>query len=179
MSKSSYKFPAIYNFPPFWTLQEVMETKRRQCEMWGDLILKYMKAKKQTELDVDKALSTELFSNPSINRKLTKETAIFFLDRLVCQQNAEWMNSEKTKAKIIWRKPEDWGILMLQWAQKNNYTGTVFTFYELREGDDTINEPFHMIDQDIMKKAIQTLDKKKKAKFIEGAEFDECGVKFM
>ncbi|KAH0786435.1 Vacuolar protein-sorting-associated protein 25 [Histomonas meleagridis] len=177
MSKQ-FQFPPIYNFPPFWTLQEVMETKRRQCEIWGSLILKYTQFHKQTELDLEKALTSDLFTNKTINRKLSKENAIFFLERLVCQQNAEWMNTEKTKIKIIWRKPEDWGSLLLQWAQKNNYTNTVFTFYELREGDDTINEPFHMMDQDIMKKAIQHLDKKKKAKFIQGENFDECGVKF-
>lgn len=173
-----FAFPAIYNFPPFWTLQDVMETKRRQCDMWGDLILSYMKSHNQNELDVSKALNTELFSNKSIDRRLDRATAVFFLNQLVERQNAEWKDPGKT-IKIIWRKPEEWAAIFKDWVQKNGYQNIVFTFYELREGEGTAGEPFHMMDQDLMKKAIQCLAKDKKAKFMEAAEFDECGVRFI
>lgn len=177
MSKK-FTFPAIYNFPPFWTLQDVMETKRRQCDMWCDLILTYMKFNNQSELDVSKALTSDLFCNKSIDRRLDEVTAVFFLNQLVDRKNAEWLTPRK-KIKVIWRKPEEWAAIFKEWVQKNGYQNIVFTFYELREGEGTAGEPFHMMDQDLMRKAIQHLDKEKKAKFMESEVFDECGVRFI
>lgn len=172
-----FAFPPIYDFPPFWTLQDVMETKRRQCDMWCDLILRYMKEKNQSELDLGKALTTELFRNDRIKRGLDKPTAVFFLNQLVERGNAQWLVKDE-KIVVTWRKTEDWAYIFEMWARVHDYQNTVFTFYELREGSDTAGEPFHMMDKEVMKKAIMYLDSHKKAKFMDAGQFDECGVRF-
>ena len=176
---SKFRFPATYSFPPFWTIQPAMESRRSQAQMWCDLILSWCKFNKLNELKVDEALKTPLFKNDSINRKLSPKDAEFFLDQLVQSQNAEWVDDKHKVCKIIWRKPAQWGELFCQWAHKNSSEGVVFTFYELREGDDTQGEAFHNMDPDQMREAIKYLDAHKKAVYIHSDTFDECGVKFL
>jgi ESCRT-II complex subunit VPS25 len=173
-----FAWPAIYSFPPFWTLQEVPETRRRQCDLWCDLILKYVAFEKKTELVVDEALRSPLFKNAQINRSLTEAEAREFLGQLVVRENARWTTKDEKTLQILFKKPEEWASLMLKWARANSFTGTVLTFYELREGPDTMDQAFHMLDLDIMKQAVQSLVKAKKAKFFERDALEDCGVKF-
>jgi ESCRT-II complex subunit VPS25 len=178
----AFKFPGYYNFPPFWTLQDVMETKRRQIDMWCDLIFRYTKAKNLQELDLEVALSTELFRNASINRWLDRPTSQFFLDRLVDRRNAQWTNPEKTKIKLIWRRPEQWADTFNEWAARNSLKNTVLTYWELREGDCTLNEPFHLMDMDVMQQTFKLMEKQKRAQILpahEPEKFDEYGIKFL
>ena len=51
---------------------------------------------------------------------------------------------------------------------------TVCTFYELTEGDDTVGQPFHGLDREILVKSLRTLEKQHKAEIFE----TEDGVKF-
>lgn len=176
---SKFKFPPIYQFPPFWTIQPAMESCRKQTESWCELILLYCKANNINTLKVKDAIKTPLFKNDSIKRSLDEKTAEFFLDQLVQRSNAEWMDEKHQKCKIIWRKAPQWGQLMYNWAHSNNSENVVFTLYELRESEGTQGEAFHMMDQSQMKEAIQYLVSKKQAVFYDAKEFDECGVKFL
>ena len=176
---SSFPFPPIYSFCPFWTIQPAMESRRTQAQMWCDIILKWCKVNNLNELKVADAIKTPLFQNKAIDRQLSLKDAEFFLDQLVQKQNAEWMDEKHSKCKIIWRKPAQWGELFYQWAHKNSSEGVVFTFFELREGDDTQGEPFHNMDEKLMTEAIKDLQAKGKAVYIHSDVFDECGVKFL
>lgn len=177
MSKP-FQFPPVYNFPPFWTIQPVQETKRRQFEMWLDLIMKYMKFKNETTLEIRNAIKTELFNNPAIQRSLTANEVTLLINELVQRQNAEWIDAEHKKCKIIWRKADEWAAVIYKWAQTNSMIGAILTFYEIRESDDTQGEPFHMMDITLLRDAIKHLASKNKAVFIEKEELDECGVRF-
>lgn len=55
-------------------------------------------------------------------------------------------------------------------------TNTVCTLYELTEGDDTEDEPFHRLEKAVLMRALRSLEKDGKAEImnIEGNE----GVKF-
>jgi ESCRT-II complex subunit VPS25 len=178
-----FAFPGVYSFPPFWTLQDVMETKRRQIDMWCDLILRYTKAKKLDVLDVTAALGTELFRNASIKRYLDRPTAEFFLERLVERRNAEWVPAgEKKAVKLIWRRPEQWADIFTEWATRTSFKNTVLTFWELREGDCTLNEPFHLMDMGVMRQTFDLMEKQNRAKVMPGPspdKFDEYAVKFL
>jgi ESCRT-II complex subunit VPS25 len=179
----AFTFPGVYHFPPFWTLQDVMETKRRQIDMWCDLILRYTKAKGTAVLDITAALATELFRNPKINRRLDRPTAEFFLERLVERRNAEWLPpDQKTAVKLIWRRPEQWADIFTEWAARTSFKNTVLTYWELREGDCTLNEPFHLMDMDVMHQTFELMQRQKRAKVMAGPspdKFDEYAVKFL
>ena len=175
----TFKFPPIYQFPPFFTLQPVMETQRKQCDLWCELILGFMKHHKLTEIKLPDALNSPLFYNKSINCRLPPDAVEKFLEKMVSSSKAVWKDENHTVCKVLWRTAKQWADIIHKWATDNAMTGTVLTFYELREGDDTTNEPFHMMDQDLMKDAIKALQKAKKAQLIDSPTFDECGVKFL
>lgn len=57
-------------------------------------------------------------------------------------------------------------------------TDTVFTVYELLHGDDTSDAAFHGLEQVVMTKALQVLEKRAKAQVFQGSDPNEDGVKF-
>ncbi|OHT16042.1 Vacuolar protein-sorting-associated protein 25 [Tritrichomonas foetus] len=186
----SYKFPPIHDFPPFYTFQENSRAALRvQLNAWTDIILHYMKAKKQSELDLDVELKTSLFNNKKIGRQMFRDHAQKILAKMVESQNATYISSgNKNKIKVIWRKPEDWAEIIVKWVNDNNFNNVIFTFYELREGDDTIDQPFHMIDYDVLAAAAKYLDSNKRGRFIQRdfpkdhpsagkINYEECGLK--
>ena len=185
----SYKFPPIHNFKPFYTYQDQsLPASRLQMAAWIDIILHYMKSKKMNELDLDKALNTELFNNKAIGRQIRRSHAEMILARMVESQNASYIDEKKGKVKIIWRKPEDWAEIIAKWARSNSYNDVIFTFYELREGDDTIDQPFHMIDYEDLEAAAKYLESKGRGVFIPReypkghpksgkTNLEECGMK--
>jgi ESCRT-II complex subunit VPS25 len=173
-----FSWPPVYNFPPFWTLQDVMETRRRQCDLWGDLIMKYMAQTNQSEIVLDTALGWPLFNNTTINRRLDRPTCLVFLNQLVSRKNAQWIKPDE-KLKILFKKPEEWASVLLLWARNNQFINTVMTFTDLREGADTRDQPFHMLDLEVMKQAVLQLEKQKQAKFMPRENLEDCGVKFL
>ena len=154
MAAKAFNFPAIHNFPPFWTIQPVKETKRKQYEMWLDIILRYMKFKNESLLIIDDYLNSDLFNNKKIQRKLTRYEVVQLINELVNRQNAEWIGTDQKQCKIIWRKPDEWAALIYLWAQKRSFIGILLTFYEIREGDDTQGESFHKLDTTLFRDAI-------------------------
>ena len=49
---TGFTFPAMYNFPPFFTLQPVDSTRAKQVEQWKQLVMAWHAAHKATELAV-------------------------------------------------------------------------------------------------------------------------------
>jgi hypothetical protein len=83
---------------------------------------------------------------------------------------------------MIWRRPEQWTSIFHDWAEKNSMKNTVLTYWELREGDDTINAPFHLMEMDIMHQTFELMQKQKRAQILPAREpdkFDEYAVKFI
>jgi ESCRT-II complex subunit VPS25 len=159
-----------------------METKRRQIDMWCDLIFRYTKAKNLQELDIANAQETELFRNRAIERWLDGPTITFFLDRLVARQNAQWLTPDKKKIKLIWRRPEQWADTFSEWATRNSMKNTVLTYWELREGDCTLNEPFHLMDMEVMQATFKMMEKQKRAQILPAdrpEKLDEYAIKFL
>eukprot|EP00953_Heterococcus_sp_UTEX-ZZ885_P016047 9047-Heterococcus_DN1.PRE.4 len=46
-SNSQFQVPEFYNFPPFFTLQPVLETREKQLKLWSDVVLGYHKARQE------------------------------------------------------------------------------------------------------------------------------------
>ena len=60
-------------------------------------------------------------------------------------------------------------------AKANGMTGGfVCTFYELTEGSDSVNQPFHGLETELLIKSLKTLESQQKAEIFQGDE----GVKF-
>jgi len=173
---AEFEWPWQYRFPPFFTIQPNLDTKKKQLEAWRSLILNYYRTKKLFILDITEAHSSPLFVNKEIDRKLSIDSIYIVLEDLKQKGNVEWLDKQRKRCYIYWRTPEEWGKKIYAYINNNGLNNTVCTLYELTNGDDTANEEFHGLDERILLRALQTLETEKKAELfaIDGSE----GVKF-
>lgn len=56
-------------------------------------------------------------------------------------EKASWLNPlKKTGALIFWRRPAEWAQLVYKFVERIGGIGSIFTVYDLIEGDDSIKE---------------------------------------
>uniref|UniRef100_A0A672NSX3 Vacuolar protein-sorting-associated protein 25 n=1 Tax=Sinocyclocheilus grahami TaxID=75366 RepID=A0A672NSX3_SINGR len=139
-SAMSFEWPWQYNFPPFFTLQPNVDTRQKQLAAWCSLVLSFCRHRKLYTLDVLEAQESPVFNNKKIERKLSVEAIQVVFEELRKKGNLEWLDKSKSRCLIMWRRPEEWGKLIYQWVSKNGMVNSVFTLYELSNGDDTEKE---------------------------------------
>uniref|UniRef100_A0A673GDH6 Vacuolar protein-sorting-associated protein 25 n=1 Tax=Sinocyclocheilus rhinocerous TaxID=307959 RepID=A0A673GDH6_9TELE len=139
-SAMSFEWPWQYNFPPFFTLQPNVDTRQKQLAAWCSLVLSFCRHRKLYTLDVLEAQESPVFNNKKIERKLSVEAIQVVFEELRKKGNLEWLDKNKSRCLIMWRRPEEWGKLIYQWVSKNGMVNSVFTLYELSNGDDTEKE---------------------------------------
>lgn len=174
-----FAFPPFYDLPPFFTSQPVHNTRQTQMHMWGELILSFTRFFKIYELDIAEATATSpLFRNDTINRSLDAEAAKKYVEFLIDGGNAEWMDNTKTRAFIYWRKPSEWASIVHTWALDRGKIGEVLTLYDLQEGEDSEGRDFFRLPTPIFLKALDWLQKQKKAIVFNSENSEAIGVKF-
>uniref|UniRef100_A0A7N9AMA7 Vacuolar protein-sorting-associated protein 25 n=1 Tax=Mastacembelus armatus TaxID=205130 RepID=A0A7N9AMA7_9TELE len=139
----SFEWPWQYNFPPFFTLQPNVDTRQKQLAAWCSLALSYCRHHKLYTLDVLEAQESPVFNNKKMERKLSMEAIQVVFEELRKKgkfRNLEWLDKNKSRCLVMWRRPEEWGKLIYQWVSKNGMVNSVFTLYELSNGDDTQGE---------------------------------------
>jgi len=145
------------------------------------LVLSYYKHHKSYILDINEAQSGEIFFNKKIDRKLPLNAINLVLEELRLKGNIEWEDKRKQRCYVMWRTPDEWASLIFKWVQENGMTDTVCTLFELRAGDDTVNEEFYGIDVWMLKKSLSQLEAKGKAQMFEAPNATDesgLGVKF-
>lgn len=179
MSAETFEWPWQYNFPPFFTIQPNLDTRSKQIDAWRNLLLSYYKHHKLYRLDITEAQSDALFSNASINRKLSVEGILLVLTSLEKTGHVQWENNkDKRRCYLMWRTPDEWADLIFNWVVSSGLTDTVCTLFELHSGDDTANEEFHGIDIGVLRKSLQVLEQRGKAHIFSAEDPREEGVKF-
>lgn len=166
-----------YRFPPFFTIQPNLETRKVQLDAWSSLIVAYCKTNKVYRIDLKQALQQVPFQNATISRGLTMDGLITVLDDMKEKGQVEWCDKSKSSCYIYWNNPETWAKLIYDWAYNNGFINTVCTLYEIVSGDETKKEPFFGLDNDILKKSLYILEKQGKAAII--SLDDDGGVKFL
>ncbi|TPX44779.1 hypothetical protein SeMB42_g02006 [Synchytrium endobioticum] len=178
---AAFAYPAIHDFPPFYTQQPNVDTWRKQRQLWCDLVLSYYRANKLTVLDVNEALTSGksgLFVNATIKRSLPRETVHAVIEELVRMGNAEWEGPSNQRAIIYWRRLEEWASMIWQWAFNTGQTNSICTLYEIAHGDATTTQEFHALDEFVVRKALLVLVKQGKAQMFSGTSDSDLGVKF-
>lgn len=172
---TDFAYPWEYNFPPFFTIQPNLETRKAQLESWRSLILDYCQHHNIHQLHLRDCLNKPPFHNESINRRLTPESLKIIIDSLVEKKFAEWLNKES--CLVYSRPPSQWAKIISDYVKEKSIQNTVLTFYEILEGDSTEGREFHRLDETIFLKALKILEKEGKAVII---EMDgHRGVKFV
>ncbi|THV47039.1 hypothetical protein BGAL_0340g00090 [Botrytis galanthina] len=181
-SAKPFKFPREHSFPPFFTLQPTSSTLHAQLRKWSDLILSYFAFHRLFRLTVSTLLSSELFRNERINRRLDEEGLREVLEFMRKEGRVEWIGgggNGKVGGDICWvwwRKVDEWARVIEEWVDETGQRGSVLTLYELVEGEGGRGAEFHGLDTEILQKALAILVKRGKAQVF-GQE-DQQGVKF-
>ncbi|CAH0405569.1 unnamed protein product [Chilo suppressalis] len=169
-------WPWQYNFPPFFTIQPHAETRAKQLEAWQQLIVEYLKATRQSTVDVRETQNNPLFNNTAINRKLSQEAVLTILEDMARTGRAAPTDKSKNVWEVYWHSLDEWGNMVYNWACSNGLNNSVCTLFELREGENTVDEEFHGLDMNVLLKALKALEIKGKCELM---EFDDNqGVKF-
>ncbi|EAY11693.1 hypothetical protein TVAG_487950 [Trichomonas vaginalis G3] len=174
----TFEFPDFYDYPPFWTLQTNSQTKKQQLDLWASFICAYTKFYKKTEIDMIQALDAPLFNNQKLGRRVSQQMMTEIIDYMVQSENAKWLESTKTRARIIWRTTQQIGDMVRQYLDNIGSLNTMMTYEELINGDETEGEGFHGLSADEFHDAMTFMESKGRCKIIPGSSLVEYGVKF-
>ncbi|CAO0802805.1 unnamed protein product [Mucor circinelloides] len=184
MSNSSFQYPPMFDFPPFFTRQVTESTWKSQVMQWENLILAYTRQKHIFRLDLHQATTpggNEIFENKKINRRLSFETLQDIIEEMARKGTAEWEGGSKgpkTEALIYWHTPEDWANLIWNWINETGQNNQIVTYYEIAHGELAEGQEFFELDKAILSKALNILVKRGNAQIFKGTDEDSMGVKF-
>ncbi|TFJ81742.1 hypothetical protein NSK_006991 [Nannochloropsis salina CCMP1776] len=169
--------PEYHGFPPFFTLQPVLETRKMQLKLWRELVLKWHQAK---GVQILKLNEWPHFANPAINRTLPLDGRREVVQSLVTSGHAEWKDDSRTTALVLWRSPQEVAASILTFIRDNGMAGNVYTVYELRAGDEiTVGADFHGTEPTIFRRALEILERQGKAALFKGSSEEGDGIKFV
>lgn len=169
--------PAIYSFPPFFTKQRNQEVELQRKDDWVKWIVQWARERKRTEILVEKELGGELFGNDAIRRRLKLEDAIEILDYMAMKGNGFWGRAGKSEFHVLYKSLHEWMKLLNDWVDATGQMGSVFTVYELLEGDDTTKEEFHGMDRALFLKVLAYMEEQGCAKIFSASDPAKIGVK--
>lgn len=126
---ASFKYPPLYSFPPFFTLQPNANTLATQLSQWSNFITAWCRFNRVFLLDANATSGKELaalWGNSDIDRRLDEQSRRKVLESMVNEGKASWEPPLPTKPKagtptptralIYWRRPEEWGDRIHQWV---------------------------------------------------------------
>lgn len=171
-----FKLPHFFNYPPYFTLQPVRDTREKQVQLWKDLIIDYCRTQKIFVIGLEEDFA--LFSNPVIERSLSHEAREAFLSALVSEGRAEWLQKGHRKCLILWHRIQDWADIILHFVKDNGLEDSVMTVEEIRSGTESRGTELHGIDRTILMRALRLLEQKGKLAIFKGTSADDEGVKF-
>jgi len=175
---AAFKPPELYDFPPFFTLQPVFNTRQKQLQMWLEYVASYMKHKRRSTIKISDEAKSELFCNSSRGCKLSTEAIQSVLDFMVVEGYAAWDDEKKSSCICTWKKFSDWSKDIYAWAAENAMVGTVCTLYEIYAGDSAKDSEFFGLAPAVVMRAVTELEKKGKVSVIPGDNLPETGIKF-
>lgn len=170
---TEFEWPWQFNFPPFFTVQPNLATRKKQLDAWTSLICDYCRHHKMLTLNVQDAQTMELFHNKSISRKLNAEAVTTIAEYMIEEGKAVWLVAQKVLI-VLWRSVEEWAKIIYDFAVNSGMTNSVCTLFELVHGDDTTQEEFYGIDVEVLKVFLKSLEEQGRAEMIG----DNEGVKF-
>ena len=168
-----FDVPKYWQFPPFFTLQPVLETREKQLKLWRELILTYHEHARLYSMGPPS--SFPLFKNEALDRQLSPEGIEAVVASLVAAGEAEWEDAAtRSNLLVYWKTPEALARDIASWAaQKLSKFDCVVAVVELHSDEDS---PFLGVDPALIVKALGLLEEEGKCVII--GEESARGVKF-
>ncbi|KAJ3250192.1 Vacuolar protein-sorting-associated protein 25 [Chytriomyces hyalinus] len=173
----AFTFPAIYNFPPFFTQQPTADTWSRQRALWVQLVLSYCASHRLFLVDLNELSVSPLFTNASISRSLNRKAIDAVFEDIVAAGNGEWEDKKsRSRCFVWWKRPDEWAALIYAWASDNGQK--ICTVYEIVEGDVTEGLEFHGLHIDAVKRVLEVLVRQGRGQLFYGSSDTDMGIKF-
>mmetsp|Transcript_57795 Transcript_57795/g.122960 ORF Transcript_57795/g.122960 Transcript_57795/m.122960 type:complete len:189 (-) Transcript_57795:181-747(-) len=181
-SPAEFTFPAFYSLPPFFTLQPNRTVQAKQLSLWKQLTLDYCAHSRTFLLDITEIGGESIFKNSKLQRQLSADGRRLLAEKLVADGAGVWCQTDSKaghqRLLVLWRPVAEWASSILKWAEDTGRIGSVETVFNLIEGSDTEDEIFHGIPRELMKLALQDLERKQRAAIFHSTTGSE-GVKFL
>lgn len=102
------------------------------------------------------------------------------LQDLIQSGYGEWTTTGDQQAvRILWRKPEELAVDIYQWADRMGLLrGSICTLYELHSGEDVHGTSFQGMDEELLRRALNILERQGKCTIFRGDTSEEDGIKF-
>ncbi|GAA95348.1 hypothetical protein E5Q_02005 [Mixia osmundae IAM 14324] len=193
---SSFAFPGIFSFPPFFTLQPHEATRDAQLLQWKDLIIAYARHFRLFELELSLTASRngELWTNPACatgqQRRVTPELQQAIISYLISQDLASYpvegslVQPVKSaiahdRLLIYTRTPAEWATVIYDFITRNGLNGSIMTAYELVKGGDLAHTTeFYEMPVPLLRLAMTVLVKQGKAQIFKGTDDPDVALIF-
>ncbi|CAL5228624.1 g11789 [Coccomyxa viridis] len=173
---TDFDFPFFFNYPPYFTLQPVKETREKQVELWTELILRYCRQQRAYILSTSTADDNPLFYNRKIERRLNQDARLLFLGELVSRGNARWLDKDRRQCLVLWKKLQEWADTVYSLVRELGMQESVMTVDELSSGDEVAGTELEGAPHELLVEALKLLEAQGKAQLFSGE--GDLGVKF-
>ncbi|CAD6572847.1 MAG: hypothetical protein TREMPRED_000645 [Tremellales sp. Tagirdzhanova-0007] len=179
-SSTGFVFPAIWSFPPFFTLQPNPTTQAHQLTLWTTLILDWARHDRVFSVNCDALDAGQVFRNKIIDRRLLPNAMREVMSSMTKNGYAAPDPPKQTAMYLLyWRKPDEWATLIHDWITANGFNASIMTFYEITDGDLSESTEFRQLPEPMLRKALESLVKRGKAQMLRGEGEAGEGVRFL
>lgn len=168
--------PDFYDYPPYFTLQPVKETREKQLLAWRELILGYARNNKVFDFEPK---TFDLFENKSIDRSLNQSARDAIVESMIEKGLCQKVGNGTQGVYVLWKSISEWESVILEWAHRTGRRDDVLTLEELCGADELSDEPFHGMPTSLMQLVLKNLEKAKHVMLFQGSDQDDQGVKFL
>jgi ESCRT-II complex subunit VPS25 len=169
--------------PYFYTLQDHLQTRRKQISMWANITLTYFNKKQIHEFSRSQLESPSflLYNNTNINRRLNKSFINQILGELEAIKKIEFKDNNKDTFFIYHTSVDDLAESIYKWSKNMGKIGRVETIQFLASDEEVQGENFWGQPEETIIKACKILQQKGKLELFDlGGEENPnmMGVKF-
>jgi ESCRT-II complex subunit VPS25 len=206
--RKDFMSSSFVDFPPFYTRQPVLETWQKQRSLWSEHILSYCRQHRLFRITYNQP--AELFHNASINStplteismaqtltqpllgRASKELFDGVVEYMVGSGHLvpivePWTAAAGKKGQqpgsyyILWMSMEQWSQELLKWAADMAATpSTIYTVFELLEGDQCADRLFYQMDAGLLLMVLDAMERRQLVQVLRISEdLKEFGVKFI
>ena len=98
---------------------------------------------------------------------------------MAARGNGEWSGPDKSKFLVFYKSLAEWSMLVYKFVDGTGQMGSVFTVYELLEGDETTNEEFYGMERAAFMRVLEFMEREGRAKLFTASDPSKVGVKIV
>eukprot|EP01069_Polyplicarium_translucidae_P001030 Polyplicarium_translucidae@DN1495_c0_g1_i1.p1 len=159
---------------PFYLIQQNLEAKERQLELWNAHILNYCATQREFILSLnDHTLGKAPFYNTRISRGLNMDGLTEVLESLVNRGAGMWLSEDShddRRIGVLWKTVSEWADDIWSWAKDMGKMQSRIPLSSLVSDKPNSKEDFYGMPVEMLKLVMVDLQKRGFAEIVEGGE---------